>query len=394
MSMSGTRESATADSRPTSGRHRGTRRRRVLGRLGSALLMLVMAVAILLPGGFEHVGRSLSNLFSGSTPVSQEPPVSAPVHEDPPASTPEEPADPLTTREAMQQLSAAAPVFGVYTPGSPHDRAELAAAEAAAGTDAGIVAYFADASHSLDVSLLDAAAADGAIPMVSLETTSWSTDDIAAGRYDDEIRRHAQRLAELDDGEGGVVLLRLNHEMNGHWYSWSESEHGNQPGDYAASWKRFVDVVRETGTGNTTVLWVWSPNILRGAELDAMIAAYPGDDYVDYIGLTGYGNSTYERTAGQTFDLTIRAIRDHISADKPLIITESGASTGKYQTSWTRSLGPWLEARDDVHAFVWFDSSPANGASADWRFTTSPQIAEALREALAEAGATPLTATR
>lgn len=392
MGITGTRDDVKSTSELPAGRrggsvhrHRGARRRRVLGLLGSALLVLVMSVSFLLPESVTAFGRSIAALFSSpAAPAAQEP--------TPPA-VDQQPAA-VSTDEAMDELAAAAPVFGLYTPDSPTDQAEISAAESAVGVDAGIVAYFADASHPLDVGLLDDAASDGAIPMLSLETTGWATADIAAGRYDEQIRTLANKLGQFNDGEGGVVLVRLNHEMNGHWYPWSEAAAGNAPGDYAAAWKRIVDIVRGTGTGSTTVLWVWSPNILRGAEFDTMVAAYPGDDYVDYIGLTGYGNTTYERTAGQTFDATIAAIRTEITADKPLIITESGASPGKYQTAWTQSLGPWLEANDEVQAFVWFNFDPADGATSDWRFTTEPAVADALRESLAEAGATPLAAAR
>lgn len=294
---------------------------------------------------------------------------------------------PKSAQEAIQEIGATRPTFGIYTPNSPTDTTGRAAAEAAVGMPAGIVTYFADATHPLDVGLLDSAAADGAIPMISLETYGWSLSDIAAGAHDDEIANLADKLGQFNDRDGGTVLIRLNHEMNGHWYPWSEGLDGNPPGAYAASWRRIVEGVREHGTGQTTVLWVWSPNVLRGAELASMVDAYPGDAYVDYIGLTGYGATTYERSAAQTFDETLAAIRTHVSADKPLIITESGASPGKYRTAWTRSLGPWLNAHPDVHAFVWFDADESGGASSDWRFSAHPEVAEALRASLHEAGA-------
>ena len=337
---------------------RRARRRGIALAVSSVVLATMMAV-ILVP---EQIVRAFTAEASAADP-------------------------PKSPEDVIQELGAKRPIFGIYTPKAPMDRAALAAAEAAVGRSAGIIPYFADATHPLNVDLLDMAAADGAVPMISLETYGWSTSDIAAGAHDDEIANLADKLGRFNQGEGGTVLVRLNHEMNGHWYPWSEGKDGNPPGAYAASWQRIVDGVREQGTGQTTVLWVWSPNILRGAELDSMVAAYPGDAYVDYIGLTGYGATGYERSAAQTFDETINAIRSNVNADKPLIITESGASPGKYRTAWTRSLGPWLNAHPDVHAFVWFDADQSGGASNDWRFSAYPEVAEALRESLVEAGA-------
>ena len=318
-----------------------------------------------------------------ATPATEQP------EELEPSSQPAAPVRSTTTQSAQPaQRAAGSLAFGLATPNAPTGRAEIAAAAAAAGARVDIVQYFADAQHPLNVKLLNAAAADGATPMLSLETPTWSTADIAAGRYDQNIKNLAHKLAQFNNEAGGTVLLRLNHEMNGHWYPWAEGTRGNPPGAYAAAWRRFVDTVRQTGTGRTTVLWIWSPNILRGAQEDAISQAYPGDQYVDYLGLTGYGDATYERTPADTFDKTLHVLRSRVSASKPIMITESGAGPGKYKVAWTRALGPWLRSHPDIRAFVWFDKDTSSGANDDWRFTPYHDVADALRLSLAEAGAT------
>lgn len=293
----------------------------------------------------------------------------------------------LTTAQAMDLVEGSGLAFGLAASGSPTERAELDAAAALVGARLAILLYFADARHALDVAALDAAGSEGSTPMVSLETYEWTLADIAAGKYDETIRKHADRLADFHDGDGGVVLLRLDHEMNGNWYPWSEGSQGNAKGAYSAAWRHFREVMEDEGTGRTRVLWVWSPNILRGAEAETLISAYPGDAYVDYVGLTGYGNTTYEQTPGETFDATLALIRNEVTQDKPLMITESGAAPGKYKVAWTKELGSWWIDNPDVKAFVWFDLEPSQGASTDWRFSPYPDVAHALGESLATAGA-------
>ncbi len=72
------------------------------------------------------------------------------------------------------------------------------------------------------------------------------------------------------------ILIRFGHEMDlGGNYPWA----GQAPDEYVAAYRHFVDLFRSNDVNN--VLWVWSP----AGTLEAP-DYYPGDDYVDYAGLT------------------------------------------------------------------------------------------------------------
>ncbi|KAI9348540.1 glycoside hydrolase superfamily, partial [Obelidium mucronatum] len=110
---------------------------------------------------------------------------------------------------------------------------------------------------------------------------------------------------------GVPIFLRWAHEMNGDWYPW-----GNNPSAFIASFRQFTTIVRQHT--NMTAM-VWAPNIgitypfigggarpspLRGgldfeildSNRDGVIdnyddpytPFYPGDDYVDWVGLSLY----------------------------------------------------------------------------------------------------------
>jgi len=76
--------------------------------------------------------------------------------------------------------------------------------------------------------------------------------------------------------------------MNGSWSDWnpdnSAQPAGETPATYVAMWQHVVNYFRSAGV--TNVKWVWAPNVDGGDG--SMAAYYPGDSYVDYVGLDGY----------------------------------------------------------------------------------------------------------
>lgn len=77
------------------------------------------------------------------------------------------------------------------------------------------------------------------------------------------------------------IILRLGHEHNGTWYGWSSV--GAQD-KYAALWRRAYNIMKPVIGPN--VLWEW--NLSAGPGLGAAASAYPGNEYVDIIGIDFY----------------------------------------------------------------------------------------------------------
>ncbi|TPX34471.1 mannan endo-1,4-beta-mannosidase [Synchytrium microbalum] len=104
---------------------------------------------------------------------------------------------------------------------------------------------------------------------------------------------------------GRRVMLRLAPEMNGGWYSW-----GQKPSTYIPFWRRIYTAVKAKAPN---VAFVWSPNVkdgefaqtaaanstdfkLQDTNNDGAVTMaddpytpfYPGDQYVDWVGLSLY----------------------------------------------------------------------------------------------------------
>ena len=275
--------------------------------------------------------------------------------------------------------AAAAPIqLGAYVPNGPEDGQALDDYAAMVGHNPDIVMNYSNVTDPLltstDISNLEAR---GETPMVTwqLYKSGWSgptisLSGIAAGLYDGYLRR----AADLARGLPFDVMIRFGHEMNGDWYPWS-----GQPAPYVAAWRHIVSVFRREGADN--VKWVWSPNVDQGSYPFAKY--FPGDAWVDYVGLDGYnwGRSgvgvNQWQTLWQVFSSSYRQLTQLSS--KPVIITEvSSSEIGGDKAAWIRDgfLKTIPQQFPRVRAVVWFDRSMEQ----DWRVNSSNASLQAYRD--------------
>ncbi|MBM4575487.1 hypothetical protein GS415_03245 [Rhodococcus hoagii] len=88
-------------------------------------------------------------------------------------------------------------------------------------------------------------------------------------------------------GEAGVSAFA--HEPNGTWYPWSVAA-GTSRRCLRRGLAARARPVRDPARAHN-VKWVWSPNVsFPGSSSTG--ATYPGDDYVDVVGVDGYNWGT------------------------------------------------------------------------------------------------------
>ncbi|PPF60509.1 beta-mannanase [Clavibacter michiganensis] len=291
-----------------------------------------------------------------------------------------------TAASAAPPVSDARLRFGVATPGGPTDGSELDAVAALVGESPSIVLSYADFTQAPPIAALDSVAARGAETLLTWEPwkagagadqPAFTNASIAAGDHDAHIHDWGAALATW----GGPAYLRYAHEMNGDWYPWAEGVNGNATGSYAAAWKHVHDVV--VAQGATNVKWVWTPNVPYTGSTD-LAGLYPGDAYVDVVGLDGYNWGTGVAGHAWTspadlFGPGLAQLRG-IAPAKPVVIAETASSEiGGSKAEWDTDLVAFLQAQPDVVAFVWFDMDK----EADWRIGSSASSATAIRDALA-----------
>jgi hypothetical protein len=211
-------------------------------------------------------------------------------------------------------------------------------------------------------SLADAARSvpAGAEPLLSWRSPQLYSS-ITNGSQDAQILRQARALA----GVGRPVMLMWAWEMNGSWFPWSGVKNPTRTAGFIAAWRHLHDLFGTAGARN--VSWVWSPNYysMPAQPWNTMDHYYPGDAYVDWVGVSGY---SYGRQLPDfLFGPTCRMYGQH----KPIMIAETGiAETGGHtKPDWIRLLQGWIIAHPEVRALVWFDTDTFNGTN--WRVDTS-----------------------
>ena len=260
-------------------------------------------------------------------------------------------------------------------------------------------------------------------PTVGLDNTTFTDGDIA---------RFTTLCSDIND-VGTAVLLRFGHEMNGVWYTW-----GQDPPLYKEAYIRLAKSIK---ANTTKTVMVWSPNTGYGypftgsaSEIslpnntnserfkqldtdgngvfnsldDPYSPYYPGDAYVDWVGLSLYSKRNESQSTAQANDLEGRtSAAKYISTpgtpydfystyatakNKPFLVTETAAAyyldspTGDgflaVKQSWWRQLlgSSVLASYPLLKGVVWFEyvkSDLDSKERLDYTITYNPAIADA-----------------
>jgi hypothetical protein len=190
----------------------------------------------------------------------------------------------------------------------------------------------------------------------------------AQGAYDQHFKQLAADLVARGQGN---AIIRLGWEFNGDWYPWKAEA---DPASFAAYWRRIHQAMRSV-PGAQGLRFDWNPAIgpKRVPE-----GAYPGDQFVDIIGMDVYDRNytaqladpakRWQDMVNQSFGLAWQ--RDFAAAHKkPLSFPEWGTSDrhqgGGAQDNpfFVRSMNEWIRANNvEYHNYFEFDAPDEQGS--------------------------------
>ena len=142
------------------------------------------------------------------------------------------------------------------------------------------------------------------------------TEAITAGtaanrRWMKQLDDFAAALADLQSS-GVVVLWRPFHEFNGNWFWWGAAPDGQ---DYIKLWRHMHDYFTRTKKLKN-LIWVWAGSRESGPWMQPLAKYYPGQAYVDIVGIDMY-NDILDEAA-------VKAYRELSSLGKPFALAEYG----------------------------------------------------------------------
>jgi len=209
--------------------------------------------------------------------------------------------------------------------------------------------------------ILERAYARGRVVELTLQTTSQEAGegnmvyDILEGKYDSFLNSFVAEVAEF----GHPVLFRLCNEMNGDWCEYSGYHTSRDPELFKELYKYVYKIFADAQADN--VIWVWNPNekSFPNFKWNNEVMYYPGDEYVDVVGLTGYNNGTYYkgeiwRSFTEIYDPLYQRMAG--MSEKPLMITEfSSSSVGGNKEEWVQNMFANIYRYPKIKVAIWWN---------------------------------------
>lgn len=226
-------------------------------------------------------------------------------------------------------------------------------------------------------------AGGGRTPIISIATHLASGETVpwaAIADPDDEL------AAPLVDG----LIARLRDFDHPIIVIFSDRPEGEDPAlygtadDFVRAWQRVVGAARDAGAVNAT--WVWG--LGSGAFPTAADDWYPGDEWVDWLGVTGFNYYGDGSTPWRTFPSTFAAFREwSLAHDRPLLVVATSSDENPYvdpgeprsKPTWIREALATLDDWPEFQGLVWFDGDEPEGEH-DWRVNSTSDALEAFRE--------------
>ncbi len=210
--------------------------------------------------------------------------------------------------------------------------------------------------------------------LVTIEPWTWTRSErntpatlrrsIREGIFDANMRAICETLGQFQS----PVTVRWGHEMDdiSGQFIWA----GWDPAVYQQAYKRYVDICREVAPG---IQYMWSP-----LGFEALERYYPGDDYVDVVGLSVFGLQPWEEEIlgqEQSFrDVLTPRYKRALTFGKPIVVSELGFSgDADYVAKWENDVRQDLADFEELRAVIYFNQLevypwPDGYGFPDWRF--------------------------
>jgi len=228
------------------------------------------------------------------------------------------------------------------------------------------------AGYGLNIRSINNVIESGYIPLITLENRFLKTaakarqPDLKAiidGKMDLFFTAWAKRIKKVK----GLVLLRILHEFNGDWYPWCIATNDKNPDLFIKAFRHIHSIFKAQQVSN--VKFIWCPNSMSVPQQkwNFIMDAYPGDEYVDLVGLDIYNGAGKESGVWRSFRKegigNYFILTEQLPA-KPLLIcevasrerTSSEPGTAQTKAEWIGQLSEALKwDMSKIKLLCWFN---------------------------------------
>lgn len=282
------------------------------------------------------------------------------------SATPAATASSTPPYDVTHLLSPERKYLGVAIDGAPTDMSKIEGFARRVGKSPNMIAIYESFDDAFAVAEARKAYQYGALPVIRWEPFKPKLADIAAGKQDEYLTTFATAVRTLNL----PIALTFAHEMNGNWYPWGRQR--AKARDFVAAWRHIHTVFAQVGA--TNVIWTWTPNVINPMPTVKLNPYYPGDKYVDWVGIDGYYTHKGKKTFDTLFGPTMRQIRG--LTKKPFLIVETAAEPGASRPNQIADLMTAVAGDSRVLGLIWFN----NDGSGNWNIDDDAASLRSFRE--------------
>ncbi|MCM4157801.1 beta-mannosidase [Gramella sp. AN32] len=181
--------------------------------------------------------------------------------------------------------------------------------------------------------------------------TDGSTTQVKYVGWLDKLAEFANNLKD-SNGELIPIIFRPFHEHTQTWSWWGRS--ATTQTEFVQLWKFTIDYLKDSKDVHNFIYAI-SPQLDQAGSKDSFLFRWPGDDYVDFIGMDSYHGTNTSAFSTNLRNLTL------LSQEKmmPCGVTETGVEGIRYADGtpiddyWTNEIGIPLAGKEISMIVLW-----------------------------------------
>lgn len=193
------------------------------------------------------------------------------------------------------------------------------------------------------------------------ETTPAVKEILKGGSEHDKYRAWLAKLAGFFKGlqrssnKSIPIVFRPYHEMNGSWFWWGSGH--CTPDEFKRLWHQTVDILSEDFEVHN-LLYCYATDAVTNKE--EYLKYYPGDAYVDILGIDLYHKKTTEEYIELLQDNLTMLAATAKERSKPYALTEGGLEKVPIDNWWTEVLDRNIADKGLAWALFWRNAWPSH----------------------------------
>ena len=163
----------------------------------------------------------------------------------------------------------------------------------------------------------------------------YTMQKIIDGKFDNDLKQYARETKNF----GKPLIIEFGTEVNGDWFSWNGKYNGggetekygdpdvpDGPERFRDAYRHIINIFKKENANNVTWFFHVNNDSSPKEDWNTMSAYYPGDDYIDWIGVSAYGAQTPFEEWNSLTDLLDECYNElcGISKTKPIGLIEFG----------------------------------------------------------------------